>query len=162
MLSAGHGINAGMMAWGDRMLKFTGRARADPFLDAAHSTIGFWTDNGGYYHYSTGVNKSATYEEVLPKVRWCNDSAVDTHRHFLSLSWLPMVFVLERVRVWLVCVVLIVLLLLLLFLLLFLLLLRNRSRRTTTASACRSDIGSSTHGSTRRTAASARAVAAVR
>lgn len=37
MLSAGHGINAGMMAWGDRMLTFTGKKRADmyAFLRAA-------------------------------------------------------------------------------------------------------------------------------
>jgi hypothetical protein len=69
LLSAGEGINAGMMSWGDRMLTFTGRARADKYLDDTHGKIGFWTDNGGYYHYATGVNKSATYEEVLPKVK---------------------------------------------------------------------------------------------
>lgn len=50
ILSAGTGINNGMMAWGDRMLKFTGKPRADKYKDATHSTIGFWTDNGGYYH----------------------------------------------------------------------------------------------------------------
>lgn len=46
ILSAGKGINAGMMAWGDRMLKFTGKPRADMYVDQTHSTIGFWTDNG--------------------------------------------------------------------------------------------------------------------
>ena len=45
ILSAGAGINAGMMAWGDRMLKFTGKPRADMYTDLPHSTIGFWTDN---------------------------------------------------------------------------------------------------------------------
>ena len=34
-----------MMAWGDRMLKFTGKPRADMYTDLTHSTIGFWTDN---------------------------------------------------------------------------------------------------------------------
>jgi hypothetical protein len=29
-------------------------------------------DNGGYYHYSTGTDKSKTYEEVLPKVKAIN------------------------------------------------------------------------------------------
>jgi hypothetical protein len=59
-----------MMAWRDRMLKYTGKPRADMYLDEVHSTIGFWTDNGGYYHYSIGNNKSlgSNYEEVLPKV----------------------------------------------------------------------------------------------
>ena len=47
VLSAGLGINAGMMAWGDRVLKYTGKPRANPYLDQTHSTIGFWTDNGG-------------------------------------------------------------------------------------------------------------------
>ena len=70
VLSAGVGINDGMMNWGDRMLKFTGKTRPDRYLDDTHSTIGFWTDNGGYYHYATGDKKwGSTYEEVLPKVK---------------------------------------------------------------------------------------------
>ena len=47
LLSAAEGINAGMMAWGDRMLKFTGKARADMYKDTTHGKIGFWTVNGG-------------------------------------------------------------------------------------------------------------------
>ena len=47
LLSAGKGINDGMMAWGDRMLRFTGKPRADMYRDPTHATIGFWTDNGG-------------------------------------------------------------------------------------------------------------------
>jgi hypothetical protein len=42
ILSAGRGINAGMMAWGDRILKFTGKPRANMWHDLTHSTIGFW------------------------------------------------------------------------------------------------------------------------
>ena len=38
------------------------------YRDQTHSTIGFWTDNGGYYHYNTGI-PNATYEEVLPLVK---------------------------------------------------------------------------------------------
>ena len=73
-----------MMAWGDRMLKFTQKSRTPLYRDVTHSTvsrplhrvrscqivcvqIGFWTDNGGYYHYDTGSNKSVSYEEILPK-----------------------------------------------------------------------------------------------
>lgn len=50
ILPAGVGINDGMMAWGDRMLRFTGKPRADMYRDTTHSTIGFWTDNGGMTH----------------------------------------------------------------------------------------------------------------
>jgi hypothetical protein len=38
------------------------------YRDPTHSTIGFWTDNGGYYHYNTGF-ENGTYEDVLPKVK---------------------------------------------------------------------------------------------
>ena len=44
ILTAGRGINSGMMAWGDRMLKFTGKPRANMYKDLTHSTIGFWTE----------------------------------------------------------------------------------------------------------------------
>jgi len=89
LLSAsGKGVNAGMMAWGDRMLKFTGKPRADKYRDATHSTIGFWTDNGGYYHYALG-NKSmgSTYEEVLPKVKAYHDEIGVPFHHWQFDSW---------------------------------------------------------------------------
>lgn len=47
ILSAGTGINDGMMSWGDRMLKFTGKPRADMYRDLTHSSIGFWTGADG-------------------------------------------------------------------------------------------------------------------
>ena len=65
VLSAGSGINAATMQWGDHVLAFTNKTRPDFYLDQTHSTIGFWTDNGGYYHYSTGTDKKKTYEEVV-------------------------------------------------------------------------------------------------
>merc|ERR1719445_679068 len=86
ILSAGVGINNGMMAWGDRMLKYTGKPRADMYRDVTHSTIGFWTDNGGYYHYSTG-NKSENYEQVLPKVKAYHDSIGVPFGHWQFDSW---------------------------------------------------------------------------
>jgi len=85
LLSAGHGILDGMMSWGDRMLKFTGKPRADPYRDDVHGSIGFWTDNGGYYHYATGSN--ATYEEVLPKVKAYHDSLKIPFKHWQFDSW---------------------------------------------------------------------------
>lgn len=85
ILSAGTGINGGMMAWGDRMLRFTGKPRADLYRDDVISTIGFWTDNGGYYHYATGSDE--TYEEVLPKVKAYHDSLGIPFRHWQFDSW---------------------------------------------------------------------------
>ena len=50
ILSATRGVNAAFQAWGDRVLALRGgkTARADLYRDVTHSTIGFWTDNGGY------------------------------------------------------------------------------------------------------------------
>ena len=87
LLSAGKGIRSGMLAWGDRVLKFTNKSRADMYLDQTHSTIGFWTDNGGYYHYSTGTNKSVIYEEVLPEVKAYHDSIGVPFGHWQFDSW---------------------------------------------------------------------------
>ena len=53
------------------MLTFTGKKRADMYQDDTHGKIGFWTDNGGFYHYAIGTNKSlgTNYEQVLTKVK---------------------------------------------------------------------------------------------
>ncbi|CAE7625695.1 unnamed protein product [Symbiodinium sp. KB8] len=85
ILSAGFGVLDGMMAWGDRMLKFTGKQRADMYRDDVVGSIGFWTDNGGYYHYATGGNE--TYEEVLPKVKEYHDSLGIPFKHWQFDSW---------------------------------------------------------------------------
>lgn len=89
ILSAGYGINDGMMAWGDRMMKYHGvKERSDLYRDAVHAKIGFWTDNGGYYHYSLGnVSKSSTYEEVLPKVKQYHDAIGVPFGHWQFDSW---------------------------------------------------------------------------
>jgi len=90
LLSASAGINDGMMAWGDRMLAYTGRPRVDNrYLDDSHGGIGFWTDNGGYYHYSIGDDPSlgSTYEEVLPKVKAYHDEIGVPFKHWQFDSW---------------------------------------------------------------------------
>jgi hypothetical protein len=90
ILSAGAGINDGMKAWGDHVLMYTGKARVDNrYLDDVHGSIGFWTDNGGYYHYSIGDNKSLgkNYEEVLPKVKAYHDELGVPFKHWQFDSW---------------------------------------------------------------------------
>jgi hypothetical protein len=90
ILSAGSGgIRDGMMTWGDRVLTFTGKKRADMFKDETHATIGYWTDNGGFYHYSVGTNASlgTTYMEVLPKVKAYHDDLEVPFGHWQFDSW---------------------------------------------------------------------------
>ena len=87
ILSAGSGINSGMMAWGDRMLKFHAvKARVDKYRDQTHATLGFWTDNGGYYHYATG-QPNKTYEEVFPEVKAYHDRIGIPFGHWQFDSW---------------------------------------------------------------------------
>ena len=86
ILSAGLGINSGFQQWGDRVLRHHRKPRADMYRDATHSTIGFWTDNGGYYHYATG-GRNETYEEVLPKVKAYHDRLGVPFGHWQFDSW---------------------------------------------------------------------------
>ena len=85
---------------GDRVLALRGgkTARADLYRDVVtHSTIGFWTDIGGYYHYSTGTGSTKfpngsyiynqSYEEVLPKVKASHDAAGVPFGHWQFDSW---------------------------------------------------------------------------
>ena len=90
ILSAGSGgIRDGMMAWGNRVLTFTGKKRADMYKDDTSAKIGFWTDNGGFYHYAVGSNASVgtTYMEVLPKVKAYHDDIGVPFGHWQFDSW---------------------------------------------------------------------------
>lgn len=90
LLTASAGINDGMMDWGRRLQTWTGRPLVDNrYLDDTHGAIGFWTDNGGYYHYSIGDNASlgSTYEEVLPKVKAYHDELGVPFKHWQFDSW---------------------------------------------------------------------------
>ena len=68
LLSAGEGINAGMLSWGDRMLKFTGKARADKYLDDTHGKIGLpllpRTEQVGH------VRRGPSQGQGIPRLDW--------------------------------------------------------------------------------------------
>lgn len=84
------GVRAGLATWGQVLLKYHGIAdelQGNMYRDAAHATIGFWTDNGGYYHYSTGPNASMTYEQVLPKVKKYHEELGVPFGHWQFDSW---------------------------------------------------------------------------
>ena len=97
ILSATRGVNAAFQAWGDRVLARREDGARDLYRDVTHSTIGFWTDNGGYYHYSTGTGSTKfpngsyiynqSYEEVLPKVKKSHDAAGVPFGHWQFDSW---------------------------------------------------------------------------
>ena len=88
LLVAGVGVTKTFQAWGDRMLASAGKARVDNrYKDTTHGTIGFWTDNGGYYHYATGTDKNRTYEEVLPEVKAYHDELGVPFGHWQFDSW---------------------------------------------------------------------------
>lgn len=57
-------------------------------VDSA-SSIGFWTDNGGYYHYSIGDNRTlgSNYEEVFRSVKEHHDELGLPFRHWQFDSW---------------------------------------------------------------------------
>lgn len=90
ILSAAYGINDGMKQWGDHLLKALGQTREDNrYRDDVHAGLGFWTDNGGYYHYSLGNNKSLgdNYEEVLTSVHEYHQQVGIPFRHWQFDSW---------------------------------------------------------------------------
>ena len=71
ILSSGNGINAGMLGWGDRMLKFHGvKRRTDKYRDQAHSTLA-----GPQWRLPSLCHRpvNGTYEQVLPQVQAHHD-----------------------------------------------------------------------------------------
>eukprot|EP00632_Arachnochrysis_sp_CCMP2950_P005798 CAMPEP_0185701764 /NCGR_PEP_ID=MMETSP1164-20130828/10199_1 /TAXON_ID=1104430 /ORGANISM="Chrysoreinhardia sp, Strain CCMP2950" /LENGTH=757 /DNA_ID=CAMNT_0028368873 /DNA_START=22 /DNA_END=2295 /DNA_ORIENTATION=- len=87
---AGRAVRDAVDAWGAAVLKYHGvsnELRANRYRDVVHSTIGFWTDNGGYYHYATGDDPNRTYEDVLPEVHASHLEAGVPFGHWQFDSW---------------------------------------------------------------------------
>eukprot|EP00635_Sarcinochrysidales_sp_CCMP3193_P006965 CAMPEP_0118914238 /NCGR_PEP_ID=MMETSP1166-20130328/14663_1 /TAXON_ID=1104430 /ORGANISM="Chrysoreinhardia sp, Strain CCMP3193" /LENGTH=758 /DNA_ID=CAMNT_0006853807 /DNA_START=30 /DNA_END=2306 /DNA_ORIENTATION=- len=89
-------------AWGAALREWSGssdkrRMANNAYRDVAHSGLGFWTDNGGYYHYygpsdpsgknNNGTPTATTYEEVLTSVKRSHDEAAIPFRHWQFDSW---------------------------------------------------------------------------
>jgi len=62
LLVHGHGVNATVEAWGERLRAEHGRAATDRYAGEGLSRIGYWTDNGTRYYYLTapGLNEQDT------------------------------------------------------------------------------------------------------
>ena len=69
LLSAGSGITDGMMAWGDRMLKFTGKPSADPYQDQVSFLL-----------QVTGFGTTAQFDSKAPPARGRQDCRVPGSR----------------------------------------------------------------------------------
>ena len=103
VLNGANGIENGFQKWGDIMLTFNGKKRIDNrYKDTTHGTIGYWTDNGGYYHYSTGINSSKTYEEILPEVKQYHDDlgVRELYLFWLSTTYLNIIINLTSINLY--------------------------------------------------------------
>lgn len=81
----GPGINANMMAWGSALLARFDKPHNLSKLDFTNTHLGYNTDNGAYYYYSTGAY--ANYSVALAAV---NQYALEQgipYRHILLDSW---------------------------------------------------------------------------
>jgi hypothetical protein len=67
------GILGSLEKWGNALLTNSGKRggkRWGPYDDPISSYVGWWTDNGGYYHYGgTDPAKSGDYEVQMARVR---------------------------------------------------------------------------------------------
>eukprot|EP00039_Didymoeca_costata_P014439 m.233429 g.233429 ORF g.233429 m.233429 type:complete len:870 (-) comp16027_c0_seq1:181-2790(-) len=79
---AGQGMRSSMMAWGNTLLKKGKKTRtAYPHpTDMSMNTLGYWTDNGAFYHYNPcminqpqtcpqNLEGNKTYEDVMLAVK---------------------------------------------------------------------------------------------
>jgi len=63
ILTVGQGLNETFYNWGDILLAYSGKARTSPTADILIQYLGYWTDNGAYYYYTTEPNK--TYSDTM-------------------------------------------------------------------------------------------------
>ena len=61
----GDGILGSFEAWGDVLLESSGKRRWGPYDDVTASSVGWWTDNGGYYHYGGTDGKAGDFETQM-------------------------------------------------------------------------------------------------
>jgi len=83
-------IRRAMEKWGAEFLAILGIENAlhsNRYRDKVHGAIGFWTDNGGYYHYSTGIPSNQTYEEAFIQVKKYHDTLQIPFGHWQFDSW---------------------------------------------------------------------------
>jgi hypothetical protein len=77
-----NGINEGIRQWGETMQREYNRTNQHRLNDLTINSLGYYTDNGGYYYYNT--EKGINYEETMVNVR----HQVPLPFHYIQLdSW---------------------------------------------------------------------------
>ena len=87
IIAFNQGINAGFRYWGDQLLEYYGRNRAerDRYRDIDMSYLGYYTDNGAHYYYNPLEGKG--YDETLLAVKAYADSEGIPMRYYDLDSW---------------------------------------------------------------------------
>jgi len=93
------GVNSAMMAWGDAMLSRSQKSRDAAWeKDFALQYLGYSTDNGAYYYYTTELNKN--YEETMLDVAAEAQKQNIPYRYWLADSWWYYKGVQDGVKNW--------------------------------------------------------------
>lgn len=85
ILSVGTGINSAMDSWGDVLLKEYKKDRYAYKRDLAMQYLGYSTDNGAFYYYTTEPGKN--YEDTLVDVQSYAEKAGLPYKYILLDSW---------------------------------------------------------------------------
>ena len=86
----GDGIAKTMEKWGDILLKKSGKLhRASPYHDDIVSYVGWWTDNGAYYHYPGGTieGDKGGYQKAMHAVADYHRQIGAPFKHWQLDSW---------------------------------------------------------------------------
>ncbi len=87
MVHSVRGPNENMVRWGDKLLGRYGKSRTGAWeRDLTLQTLGYSTDNGGYYYYNT-LGKGMTYEETMIAVSDYAKAAGIPYKWWLADSW---------------------------------------------------------------------------
>jgi len=85
ILSIGTGINSAMDSWGDVLLQEYKKDRYAYKRDLAMQYLGYSTDNGAFYYYTTEPGKN--YEDTLVDVQSYAEKAGLPYKYVLLDSW---------------------------------------------------------------------------
>lgn len=73
--------------WGDALLAVSGKTRVGPYEGPIVSSMGYWTDNGAYYHYGGVENASGAYQDAMKKVVEAHRAKNIPFKHWQLDSW---------------------------------------------------------------------------
>lgn len=89
VLHAGTGVARTMEGWGDFLLAAGAKQRVSMYEDDIVSSLGYWTDNGAYYHYPIDgpALQAGGYQREIARVHQANQAHRLPFRHWQLDSW---------------------------------------------------------------------------